>query len=106
MSGPSLVVRTLLARRRLLGGRRNSELAHRDAPSHVHVLRNAEELQTALRRSAQSERRFAETLTMRADRYEALIQPAHITNIRANLGIAIGCAPNDKDPANGQPGSA
>ena len=52
--------------------------------SNVHVLTSEEELRDALKRSAQFERAVVDKVRDRADRYEALITPASITQIGVN----------------------
>jgi hypothetical protein len=49
--------------------------------SNVHVLESEEELQEALRRSAQFDRAISDKLRDRALRYEAMIAPTSITHI-------------------------
>ena len=64
-------------------GEPNLEAPHPPQRSNVHVLGSDEELRDALRRSAQAERAAIDRLRTRADRYEALIASAPITDIRS-----------------------
>ncbi len=70
----------------VIRGRRRAEVTATGAPeqpcSVLHILRSEEELDDALRRAARFERGVAEAAGRRADRYEELIAPAPITEIR------------------------
>ena len=55
-----------------------------EARSLIHVLRNEEELQVAVRRATQFDRGIADMLRTRADRYERLIARAPVTEMPAS----------------------
>ena len=78
-----LVILGLAMTRRHRQCETNLEVVRVERRSVVHVLQNQEELQDALRRSAQFERRNVDMLRAPADRYEGPITPAPITNITA-----------------------
>lgn len=62
--------------------RRHAEAPEAARPSSVRVLHHGDELSDALRRAARSEREAADECRRRADRYEAQITPAPVTDLR------------------------
>jgi uncharacterized membrane protein len=62
----------------------------------VHILRNCEELRDALTRAAQTERGIADSVRARADRYEALVIDAPVTDIRSERRLTV--APSVEQP--------
>ena len=62
------------------------ELARMEHRPFVHVLRTQDELEEAVRSARESERRGTDGVRSRTDRYEALIAPAAITQIRTERG--------------------
>lgn len=52
----------------------------------VHLIEGEAELRDAIRRAAQFDRDAAEAFNARADRYEAVVPPGPITNIRGGRG--------------------
>jgi hypothetical protein len=74
------LVRYLMSRRR---GRQCIETPPMRSRSSVHILRSRDELRDALSRAAHTERGIADTVRVRADRYEALVVPAPVAAIRS-----------------------
>jgi hypothetical protein len=74
----------------LIRAHRHLEIAVEVVPvqprSVVHVLRTQDELEHAVRRAADFERRATDGRQSRADRYDAIIAPSPIVHIRGERG--------------------
>jgi hypothetical protein len=86
--------------------RLNSEVRHLEPHSNVHVLRNEEELQEALRRSARFDQSILDKHQARADRYKALMASAPVTEIRPTRRPSAISSIVDQEPVDEQPTSA
>lgn len=69
------------------------------SPSSVHILRGGEELRDALSRAAHTERGIADSVRARADRYEALVVPSPVTEIRPERRLATPATIDQSLPA-------
>jgi hypothetical protein len=86
-------------------GHPSSEDIGPEPRSNVHLLKSEEELQDALRRSAEFDRVIVDKLKERANRYEAMIAPASITQIGIDRDPRLKVRSADQEPAN-EPHSA
>ena len=73
--------------------RRGAEPPPVEARSSVRLLRDGPELADALQRAARREREAAEVRRRRADRYEAQILPAPVTDLRPGGRAGAGAPP-------------
>jgi hypothetical protein len=80
-------------------GHPSSEPVGREPPSNVHLLKSDEELQEALRRSAEFDRAIVDKLRDRANRYQTMITPASITQIGMDRDSRIRVHGADEEPA-------